>query len=245
MSNVISLRRSSQIVLAALCVGLLFAAIAQAETKTWNLSSDFPLTKLNPAPDKYGHKSVWYFSYGVLDNAANKYPKMKYFFGPAELEAACGTKEGYTWKRINSVTGGALGIGYNAGPTVEEGQDQCAPYVTLPTKNVFMHPELAGKGFAAVIRWKSKLTGTVTASGSVQLVDSYNAFSIKGISWEFDRGATRVVGPFEDLDTNQMSFGPVEVPVVKGEFLNLEVGAAPGHNGAYDTTDVSLTITSP
>jgi hypothetical protein len=244
MSRVISPRRLSQ-ALVVFCAVLLFASAAQAETKTWNIANDFPLTPLNPAPDKYGHKAVWWFSYGALDNAANRYPRMKYFFGPAELEAACGIKDGFTWKTQNSVTEGALAIGYNAGPTVEEGQDQCAPHVTLPTKTVFMHPELSGKGFGAVLRWKASLTGTVTVSGSVQLVDSYTEFALKGIRWEFDRGATRVIGPLEAFGTSQASFGPVGVPVVKGEFLNLEVGAALGHNGAYDTTAVTLTITSP
>jgi hypothetical protein len=243
MSKVISLRHSSQFVLAALCGLLLFAASARAEERTWNLASEFGSLAKNPAPDKYGHKAVWYYSVGRPDRL--KYPNLKYFFGAPAVEAACGIKEVYEWDQHAQVEG-APAVWYNAGPTVEEGQDQCAPYVTLPTKTVFMHPKIGTPGssvvYDAVVRWKSYKTGTVTVSGSVQLVDSYPA---KGISWGLDRGETRLVGPTESSETNLMSFGPMTVSVVSGEYLNLEVGREPAVFGYYDSTAVSLTITSP
>jgi hypothetical protein len=136
---------------------------------------------------------------------------------------------------------------YNSGPTVEEGRDPCDG-ATFATKTVLMHPEFGGKGRSAVARWKSPIAGSVTVSGSVQLVDP-NGVLVKGISWKLfgsrKRGETTIAGPYETHETNLMSFGPTSVSVVKGEYLNLQLGTAIGSNGAFNTTAVSLTITSP
>jgi hypothetical protein len=242
MSKVIALRHRWQVVFVVCCGMLVFVATAQAETKTWNLASEFSLIKKNPTPDKYGHKSVWYYAHGPADSAV-KYSKMKYFRGPAEEQAGCGIEEVYAWNRLNSVSA-TPAIWYNAGPTVHEGQDRCAGDVTLPSKTAFMHPEAtyAETSDDAVVCWKSPIKGTVTVTGSAQLVDS---FPTKGISWEFDKGATVLAGPGESLGTGLISFGPMEISVKKGEHLNLEIGRAMGVNGSYDSTAVTLNIESP
>ena len=239
-----SSRRSLWVVLLC-CIGaIVFASNAYAETKTWNLANDFPLAKQNPAPDKYGHKGIWYYSQGTVVKGVTKYPLLKHFIDPAEEQSACGVEGFYVWNKSEQSTPVIL---YNSGPLVEEGKDPCdgAPFAA---KTVFMHPEFGGKGNSAVARWKSPITGSVTVSGSVQLVDP-NGVHAKGISWKLARwrktGETIIAGPSETHETNLMSFGPTSVPVVKGEYLNLQLGTAMGSNGAYNTTAVSLTITSP
>jgi hypothetical protein len=244
MRKVISPRQSLWIVLVA-CIGfILLSSPAHAETKAWNLANEFSLAKLNPAPDKYGDKNTWYYSQGTIVKGVAKYPLLKYFIDPAEEQAACGVEGFYVWDKAEQSTPVIL---YNSGPMVEAGRDPCdgAPFAT---KTVFMHPEFGGKGRSAVARWKSPTTGTVTVSGSVQLVDP-NGVLVKGISWKLSgsrkRAETTIAGPYETHETNLMSFGPTSVSVIKGEFLNLQLGTAMGSNGAYNTTAVSLMITSP
>jgi hypothetical protein len=170
------------------------------------------------------------------------------FFSPAEVEATCGTavKGVFDWDAQKSVEG-TPAVWYNAGPTVEEGQDLCAPMATLPTKTVFMHGALAGstkspKFLDAVVRWKAPITGTVTFAGSVRPVDSFVRDS--GISWQFDKGQV-ILASGEIKEDNLMAFGPLEVSVVSGEYFNLELGRAPGTYGNNDSTAVTLTVTSP
>jgi hypothetical protein len=241
MSKVISRRHSSQVVLAALSGVLLLATTARAEPKTWNLANDFPLTKLNPAPDKYGHKSVWTYMYSNLKKPGY-YLKLSQFYDAATEESTCGVKEFYDWNKTKSNLFGTPAIFFNAGETVEPNTataNRCNPDTTFPAKTVFMHPQFS-IGADAVVRWKSTVTGMVAVSGSVQCTDPH----ITGISWELDKGATVVIGPTETYEDNLMPFGPTAVSVVKGEFLYLKVGLAEGANGASDTTAVNWTITS-
>jgi hypothetical protein len=240
MSRAILPRHAVQVAVAAFCGVLVAAATAQAETKTWSLGSEFPRTAQNPVSDKYGNKAVWSYMSGVPDGT--RYAKLAHFFGAAEVEAACGIKEVYEWAKEASVEVPPA-IWYNAGPTVEEGQDLCAPRVTLATKTAFMHPKLGKPGSRvvdAVARWKSPITGTVTVSGWVQRVDS----APRGIAWHFDRGTT-VLASGESFEDNVMPFETANLSVLKGEFLNLEVGRALTDPGFNDSTAVSVTITSP
>ena len=139
MCKVISRRQVLSAALVASTGVLLFAATAQAETKTWNLANEFPLIKQNPAPDKYGDKGVWFFSRGEAHNPLNKYPKLSRFFDPAEEEAACGVKDFYEFG-MNKHVNGLPAIWYNAGSTIERGSNRCAASATFPGKTVFMHP---------------------------------------------------------------------------------------------------------
>jgi hypothetical protein len=223
---------------------VLFAATAQAEAKTWSLAGEFPLTKQNPAPDKYGNQSVWWYTHGLAGGTVfHKYARL---FGPGEVEAVCGPALGgvYAWGGKKGVEG-TPGLWYNAGPMVEEGQDLCAPWVTLSAKTVFMHPAVANrraKRFVdSVARWKSPITGTVTVSGSIEPVDS--RVSNSGISWQFDKGQAMLASGASAED-NMTSFGPIEVPVIQNEYLNLEVGRAVGVFGNNDSTAVVLAISS-
>lgn len=224
---------------------VLFAATAQAEPRTWNLANEFPLTKRNPAPDKYGNEAVWWYEHGVA--GGSRFAKYGRLFGPGEEEAACGPALGevYGWGGRKGVEG-TPALWYNAGPTVEEGQDLCAPFATLPSETVFMHPAVTGrhsKHFVdSVARWKSPMTGTVTISGSIQPVDSH--VSNSGVSWQFDKGQVMLAAG-ESAEDALTSFGPIEVPVIQNEYLNLEVGHSAGVYGYYDSTAVVLSITSP
>jgi hypothetical protein len=231
VSKVILPRQALWAALVASVGMLLFAATTRAETKTWNLANDFPVIKQNPAFDKYRHR-VWFFSQGEAHNALNKYPELTHFFDPAEEEAACGIKDFYEFDAQKSVTE-TPAIWYNAGSTVERGSNRCAPSATYPAKTAFMHP---GFYHDAVVRWKSYITGMVTVTGSVEPVDAL----VTGISWELDRGSTILVGPIEAFEDSLTSFGPITVSVVKGEFLNFAIGG----DGGFDSTAVTLTITS-
>lgn len=246
MSTFVSGWRLSHLLLLAFSCLLVLAGSAQAKPKvpppySWNLAADFPLTAQNAAPDKYGDKNIWFYSQSNGHEPSTKYAKMKTYVGPAEEEASCGVKGFHVWEKRHS-TNGTPGIVFNAGPTVEEGETSCAPHARFAANTVFMSPEFLGDGHASVVRWHSIVTGNVTVSGSVQLVDS---FPSKGIRWELDNGVTPVVGPFEEYGTSLMSFGPVTVPVVKGNYLNLVVRPAAAATGAFDSTAVSLTISYP
>jgi hypothetical protein len=236
MNKVPSVRRMARAVLVAFCGVLLFAAAAQAESKTWNVASEFPLTKQNPAPDRYGNSNVWYFTYGRA--AKRKYKDMSFYFGAEEEKAACGSKEFYGWDKENRVNG-TPAIWYNAGPTVERGENIRAPYATFPTKTVFMHPQYRGAA-NAVVQWKSPVTGVVSVSGSVEPVDTF----VTGIAWQLDKGTAVVLGPTELHEDVLTSFGRTSISVIAGEYLNLEIGRARGARGSSDSTAVTLTITS-
>jgi len=241
MSKSVPWRRSWRAGLAALCGALALTAVAQAKSQagTWNLANEFTLTKQNPAPDKYGHKAVWFYTYGEAGQLG-KYKKLKYSFGPAEQKAACGVSDYYGWNKTDAVNG-TPAIWYNAGPLVEEGHNSCAPFTTSPAQTVFMHPEAFGKDLDAVVGWRSPIKGAVTVSGSIQPVDRF----VTGIAWQLDQGSTILAGPGEVFEDATTSFGPLEVPVAKGQYLYLEVGRPPTVSGAYDSTAVTLTITSP
>jgi hypothetical protein len=58
-----------------------------------------------------------------------------------------------------------------------------------------------------------------------------------------DRGAT-ALATGETVEDSRVSFGPLEVAVTRGEYLNLEVGRARASLGDYDSTAAALTITS-
>ena len=237
MSKVTLVRHWSRTVLVTFCAALLFAAAAQAEARTWSLANDFPLTKLNPAPDKYGHKGTWAYMYS---KQPGRYLKLTQFYDAATLESTCGV-DFYVWNKTKENSLSTPAIFYNAGETIEPPNttNRCNPSTTFPAKTVFLHPQFLGG--PAVVRWKSSVTGTVTVSGSVQCTDP----NITGISWQLDRNSTVLLGPFETYEDNLMPFGPTAVSVVRGEFLYLKVGLAAGANGASDTTAVNLTITSP
>ncbi len=230
------LRNLLKVILTMCCGVLLVASAARAESKTWNVATEFPLIKKNPAPDRYGHKSVWYYMYGEAMGGAVH--KLKYFYDPAEEEAACGVEGFYGWDALKHNLQGTPAIWYNAGPTVE-GTDYCSGSTTFLTKTVFMHPEHNGNAYA-VVGWRAPVTGMVTVSGSVEPVDIF----VTGITWELDHGASVLAGPTETDEVTPTLFGPTVVSVHKGEYLYLEIGRAASASGAADSTGVTLTITS-
>lgn len=239
MRTVISPRRTSGVMLAALLVSLAFASAARATEKTWNLAADFPLVQQNPAYDKYGHK-VWAYMYGT-ENTPSTYRKLPYYFSPAQLEAECNIKEFYQYD-FGSNANRTPAIFYNGGETVPAGpENHCDHSEILPGKTVFMHPEANGN-LDAVVRWKSTVTGTVMVAGSVECVDE----SVSGISWQLDHNSTVVLGPTEVHDNLLHTFGPIAVPVTKiKEYLYFEIKHAAGASGTSDSTAVNLTITGP
>jgi hypothetical protein len=242
MINVTSSRGIARSVLAALCMAAVFAATAQAKGSkkvlrpgTWNLADEFPLTKENPAPDQYGDTKVWTYADGA--------GKLKYFFDASEEEARCGVKEFFEWDALKHSVTGTPAIWYNAGPSVAEGEDACDPSGAFPAKTVFMAPEAFGSELEGVVRWKSPGSGTVTVSGSVQLVDSNP--TQRGIRWEVLQGSSTLTGG-ATYEQNLMTFGPVEVSVAAKEYLTLEIRRIrPELNGDNDAAAVNWTITSP
>ena len=110
-------------------------------------------------------------------------------------------------------------------------------------KSLYMAPSFGGEGSpASIIAWKSPITGSVTVSGSLQLIDPNE----QGITWELDQGATTITGPTDDLTNSTVSFGPTVLSVSAGQSLYLEVGAYAGASfpGGADETDVNFTITT-
>jgi hypothetical protein len=100
-----------------------------------------------------------------------------------------------------------------------------AAHARIPTAVITILPQLTSARLA-VARWKSPVTATVVVSGWVQRVDS----APKGIAWHFDHGTT-VLASGESFDDNLMPFEAAELSVLKGEYLNLEVGRAPTDPG--------------
>ena len=80
----------------------------------------------------------------------------------------------------------------------------------------------------------------VTVSGSVEGLDSH----VEGIAWQLDRGSTVLLGPVEQANDTLTPFGPVVVSVVAGESLYFDVGPKVGTVGHFDTTAVTLNITT-
>jgi hypothetical protein len=245
MCQFIQLRRLSQVVLVALCAVFLSAATAQAkkpkntQPETWNLASEFPTTMKNPATDEHGNKKVWLFATERANGA--EYKRMKDFEGPAKLEAECGLKESYLFG-----SGSTPAILYNGGPTLEEGQNPCAPSATYRTKTVIVGPGHLGTPDYAVVGWKSPITGSVTVSGSVEPVDSNVFQPASGIEFLLDYGSTVLAGPTESHEDSEIPFGPLSVSATRGHYLYLKVGAAAWpSNGAWDSTAITLTITYP
>jgi hypothetical protein len=198
------------------------------------------LDKKNPAPDKYKDPHVWTFMGGEANNPGS-YEKLGHFVSPLQVAERCpSVHDFYEWKKGRNTIFDTPGDFYNAGPAIEEGQTECAPHAAFPAKTFFMAPEFGGKGHAAIVRWKSPITGLVTVAGSVQCVDSF----VTGVTWELKQGVTTLFGPTENTGDSLMSFGPMEIRVVRGEALNLAVGLGKSSHGAYDSTAVNLTITS-
>src|ERR1700737_325153 len=85
------LRSTLAVLAGVLCAGMVLTATANAKTLKWNLTKDFAkhLTS-NPAPDKYGHPSVWSWMYGE-PNKPGTYTLGSYV-SPATNMANCGPK---------------------------------------------------------------------------------------------------------------------------------------------------------
>jgi len=172
--------------------------------------------------------------YGEGDTPSS-YRLLEHFLPPRETMKECDIHS-FEWNKGPSFFT-LPAVWYNAGPTLERGHNPCAESAEDPTKTFFMHPDNASS-LAAVVRWKSPITGTVTVSGSVQPTDS----NVEGIVWQLDQGSTILLGPTEEANNSLTSFGPTAVSVKAGESLYFDIG--PGRGGSYDTTAVTLNITS-
>jgi hypothetical protein len=244
MNRIVRLHRAHLLVLAALLgtvlsAGLLTTTASAVTAKTWTIGET--LVKgtghLNPAPDRFKDKAVWSYMWGEADTPSS-YVLDKSYANAKQEKRNCGTQEFRVWRGAGSLP---PGMWFNAGPAVEEGQDRCAPLAHYPADSFFMHPGLeAGPSNYAVARWKSPITGTITLSGSVQVIDA----GVSGVAWQLDNGSAILAGPGEMRDTSRAVFGPLTIQVVAGESLYLEVGRAAGVSGSNDGTEVSLTITS-
>jgi hypothetical protein len=228
-------------VLAAVFVGLVFAATASAE-QSWNVTTEnFTAANrsLNPVPDKYGHPAVWSLMYGEA-GAPGTDALLPRFFSATSIARVCGQEGFYQRGRYTQVYE-VPAVFINDGPTVVEGQSRCAPFATFPTQTLFMGPEQSFRGSNdAVARWTAPVSAMITVSGSVHPVDSH----ITGITWELDQGVTSIVGPVEMTEDSVSSFGPVTIPVMIGESLDLEIGRGSARGG-NDSTAVAWTITAP
>jgi hypothetical protein len=208
-----------------------------AEQKTWAVTpavAEHP--EENPFPDQLANPDVWSWMYGEADTPSS-YLLLEHFIPPAVNAQECSSKGFYEWNKGPTFFTLPAVI-YNSGPTAERGHlPRCAPSAEYPTKTFFMHPENRSSQ-AAVVRWKSPITGTVTVSGSVQPTDS----GVQGIVWQLDQGSTILLGPTEKADNSVTSFGPTAVSVTTGESLYFDIAPGSG-GGSYDTTAVNLTIT--
>jgi hypothetical protein len=243
MGRLIPLRHTLPTAIAALIgVGLLVMAVTPManaiKPKSWELTKEAGKhAGSNPLPDRYKNPEVWSWLYGEADTPSS-YAVMEHYFGPAAIRKECDVKGFYQWNRLPAFFGGLPSVFYNKGPALERGQNECAASAEYPTKTFFMHPDF-GSSLAAIVRWKSPVTATLTVSGSVQPTDS----DVEGIVWQLDRGTTILLGPNEKSDNSATSFGPLPVSVNAGESLYFEVTRGSG-GGAFDTTAVALHITA-
>jgi hypothetical protein len=108
-------------------------AYTPAGSQTWDLSQSFAEhPEENPLPDQFNNPDVWSWMFGEPARP-NSYVLMETLLSPQTTEENCGehVKRFYQW-----VGGHGTGVAYNAGPTVERGQDECAPFAEYPTKTV-------------------------------------------------------------------------------------------------------------
>jgi len=238
MSRTILRRRLLHVFFAAFIGALLLTAAANATPhKTWNLTKAFAVHKNKNPVRTNKDPDLWSWMYGEADTPSS-YALMTDYLSPKIISKACSIKRFYQWDKL-PIPSGTPTIFYNAGATVEEGHNPCAPFATYPTKTVFMHPE-AGGNLYAVVAWRSPITGVVTVSGSVQCTDSH----VSGIVWELDQGSTILLGPTEKADDGLTTFSLTALPVTAGQSLYFEIGPKPGSGGTFDTTAVTLNITS-
>jgi hypothetical protein len=222
--------------------GLSLAAATPANaggTKTWNVNTDFGKhPTLNPAPDKYHDAGVWSWLHGSL-NTPGSYA-LNTYSSPTAQQAGCGShvKKQYAW--IDS--GGDPSFIYGK-KTIPVGEDNCAPRDTLTKDVLYMSPYWSGDpggSPAAIIEWKSPITGSVTVSGSLTGVDPDET----GITYELDQGTTPLIGPSTEGGDSTASFGPLSVSVTAGQSLYLEMGDGSSGSGGADEIGVNFTISS-
>jgi hypothetical protein len=244
MGKIISLRRAQLIATVALLgaatsMALSTARADAAEQQVWETREIGVHAHKNPIPDRHGDPEVWGWMYGEADTPGSYLLGTE--TGSKRIEQACGEDmdDLYQWTPAGTVASTPRII-YNAGASVEEGGDLCAPGASLAAKSLSLVPEEGGGNRYAVIGWKSPITGKVTITGSVHCTDS----TVSGIVWELDRGSTILLGPRERVTDQPKSFGPKTTSVVAGEFLYFEVGPKPGGDGLSDTTAVTLDISS-
>jgi hypothetical protein len=212
-----------------------FTYVSPEPNEPWDVTEAFAEhPEQNPLPDQFGHPAVWSWMYGEADTPST-YLLMEHRFLPANIAKQCSGTEGFYERNKGPTLFTLPAVIYNAGPTVERGHTGCAPSAEYPTKTFFMHPDNKSS-LAAVVRWKSPITGTVTVSGSVQPTDT----SLEGIDWQLDQGSTILIGPTGQADNSLTSFGPMTVSVTAGESLYFDVGRE--GDGFFDTTAVTLDI---
>jgi hypothetical protein len=207
---------------------------ASAAGHTWDVEQDFAAhPSVNPVPDSYGHARVWSWLQG---NA--KKPSTDKLLGTMESPSqwlACGLPSIQSWS-LSTANPLPL-VGLNSGAAVAKGEDQCDATRQLPAHSVFAHPAPSTE---VILAWTAPISATVTISGS--LVDA-DAGGGNGISWSVSEGAVSLAsGKF--VNGKSSTIGPINgVAVTKGQVLYLAINAKQG-NDTYDTTSVSLTITS-
>ena len=212
-------------------------AYTSAEGRTWDLTQSFgEHPEENPVPDQFNNPEVWSWMYGNVSTPGESL-LLEVFHSTAEEEEVCDIKGFVEWSAESSLFS-LPSVFHNAGPTLKNGENPCAPRAKYPTNTVFMHPAFGGT-VGAIVRWKSPITGVVTVSGSVEPTDS----GISGIVWQLRQDETPLVGPNERRNDNLTPFGPTTIAVTAGEAIYLEIASTPG-GGSNDTTAVTLKITS-
>ena len=163
-------------------------AYTAAEPQTWDLTKSFgEHPEENPLPDQFNNPGVWSRMYGKV-STPGKALLLETFHSTAEGESSCGVKGFVAWTAGSSLFS-LPQVFHNAGPTVEEGENECALRAKYPANTAFMHPAFGGT-VGAIARWKSPITGVVTVSGSVEPTDS----GISGIVWQLRQGEKKTTG---------------------------------------------------
>lgn len=199
---------------------------ATPASPTWDFAADFKASpnQANPTGDSYGNTDVWAYLRGTPQAVAS--------YASQTFQTGCASGGVDDW----AGPGGLPSIAKNTGSATN-----CAG-IPVAAGQAFVHPQFGDT--AAIIRWKSPVTGSVTVTGGVAKLD----LGGDGVDWSVDKGnAVLASGSIPGNGSQLFSAGSgggglSNVSVNAGDSLYLVVDSGAAGNASNDLTGVTFTI---
>jgi hypothetical protein len=208
------------------------ASAAGGPASHWSMARDFRLApgQQNPSADEYGHPGVWSY----MQSTADTHDPATYSLLPVfqTNEANVTGLEDWTSSPCLGASDCFPHVGINA-----TGSDQVLNGGTIvwPAGAILIHPSPTNM---AVVRWTSPISGRVTMSGSLTLVQQPNCGN--GVVATIDSSARTLVNSLV-TPTDPTSTFTVRLTVHRGNAYYLTINANQGDYGC-DSTIVAWEI---